>query len=193
MSAAAATARRWAVDDVVGVAAGTRPGRWQIKSVPGGRQKNYRLTPLEGQSIKDLMCPPYLLTDPPEPTAEGTGAGMAIGVPYREHYYIGQIVTCVQPIPTSTGTLQDRLLIVLADKGQRVNCVEPGGREDRYWRLPPEALQAVDADALLGTLSDAVRLASPQVPEGSDADIAFRDLLKQLRATRKVQRTSRGG
>ena len=87
---------------------------------------------------------------------EATKANLDAGkrpltVPFkpREHFTCGQVVTLKKPWHDwDTGTP----LVVLADKGKRVNVTLLGGDGDRYLRVAPSELTVRDSAWLLAAL-----------------------------------------
>jgi hypothetical protein len=58
-------------------------------------------------------------------------------------------------VTTTYPRLTGKLLVVLADKGERINCALLGGEGGRYWRVPQRTLKLVPADDL--RVSDSFR------------------------------------
>jgi len=166
------------VGDVVGVDDPKYPGRWEIIKI---NPKNWHLKPLENQHSRNLACPPWMFTEAPAPSAETTGAGtsLTIGQPYRERLVCGQIVTC--RIPKIAG----ELLVVLVDKGDKVNCAPLFGDADRYRRLPPNTLTVVEPAELVSTLLLRVRTPNLGADERAHVD-AVRELLADSEITKAI-------
>jgi len=107
------------------------PGIWIIRKV---NPKNYLLNPKSGVG-RGLNAPHVIVraaTDADRETPQAPNG--VIGVPYRAPLALGTLVTAKG---------REGYFVVIADKGQRVNCAVLGGDNDRYWRFPPALLTAV--------------------------------------------------
>lgn len=104
---------------------------------------------------RGISFPPHLLTAATEDTLN---AGLSIGRPYvpREFFPMGTIVTLKRAWRDWS---PDTPLVVIADKGQRVNVTLLGGNEDRYLRTSPESLVTRDMAWLTEHLLEAATAA----------------------------------
>jgi hypothetical protein len=111
------------------------PKRVQCTADDGGRGINYS---------KDLLI---------EATDENVKAAQVLGRPYEppEFFYMGEIVTMKRPYKDWT---TETPLIVMADKGQKVNVALLGGDGDRYVRAVGAGLVKRDLAWLRERLAD---------------------------------------
>jgi hypothetical protein len=165
--------------DIVGLSHDNYPGRWQVVEIKG--PKNVVLKPLEGQSGRNLRAPKDMLTDAPEPTASGV---VGVGKPFREMRTLWPGELCVSSHKDASG----KLLVVTADKWEKINCVELGGRGGRYWRLPYQTVTPLDADQAIDYLIGAIDLTLAMEPDSESDRDQYRALLALLTATRSTPR-----
>ena len=133
------------VGDRVTVDSPRFPGIWTIQKV---NPTTYRCTQETGGAPRALRVHHDLATLVTGEASETDGLRPApLGVPYRETLYPGAFVRFTGR--TGGGLTTGDLLVVLADKGQKINCTRPGGAEGSYWRLLPRTVEVVATNEVL--------------------------------------------
>lgn len=113
-------------------------GPWKIVKV------NQRTFGLE-QSGRRLradksLCVPFDGTPTATPTATLVGRTMAQQYPGSVVRYVG---------PSGRDLTKGDLLVVIADKWEKVNVTFLGGNDGRYWRMPYRSVEAVEGEVVI--------------------------------------------
>lgn len=120
-------------EDTVYIHGGQYAGAWKIDKV---NQVTYLLVTPDGRRLKAHKS---LVHDQPEPES------IALGQPYvPAHVYSPGEFARYTGGPNRNVRTGD-VFVVIADKGERVNCATPGGDDGRYWRWPRALITPVSA------------------------------------------------
>ena len=126
------------IGDKVAVNHPKYPGLWVVEKMG---PVNSTLTPVAGG--RGLLAPHTLLRSPDDPGVRHTLEPL-LAMPPQEYFTPGEFVRI------GSGKFAG-LYMVLADKGERVNVVEPGGNGGRYVRALKSSLTKVPVSDVLRT------------------------------------------